>query len=130
MIGYWTEPWYLNTIVLGPCAALVGSWWRWLALRQPGEVSRSRRIVTVFTLTILSFSVLVHLLLPVVEPCDASGCAGPEDLYMLGIRVGLSLGLAGAILSCFATRGVRALPALAGVLLVLVWVVVAVVWGE
>jgi hypothetical protein len=130
MIGYWIESGYLNTIVLGPCAALVASWWRWVRPRQLKEASRTRRIVTVFCLTVLTFSVLVYLFLPVVEPCDASGCAGPEHFYMLGIGVGFWLGLAGTILSSFATRGIRALLALAGLSLVVVWFVVAMVWND
>ena len=130
MMGYWIDDGYVNTIVLGPCAALVVSWWRWLRLPQLEGVSRARRIVTVFGLTILTFSVLVYLFLPVVQPCDASGCTGPEDLYRLGIGLGFWLGVFGAILSYFATRGVRAILALAGLLLVLVWFVVALVWSD
>src|SRR2546428_163897 len=121
---------YVNTIVLGPCAVLVASWWRWLKLRQPEGASHTRRIVTVFGLTVLTFSVLVYLFLPVVQPCDASGCTGPEDLYRLGIGVGFWLGLFGAILPYFATRGGSARPALAGLLLVLVWFVAALVWSD
>jgi hypothetical protein len=130
MIAYWIESGYQNAIVLAPCAALVTSLWRWVRLRPLEVASRTRRTVTLLSLAVLTLSVLIHLFLPVVKPCDASGCSAPEDVYLLGIAIGFWLGLAGAILSYFATKGVRALLALTGLLLVVVWFVVAMVWSD
>jgi len=82
------------------------------------------------TLGILSLSVLAYLLFPVIEPCDASGCTAPEDIYFRVISMGVWLGLGCIVLSFFASRGIRTLLAVTSLLLIAVWFVVAVVWSE
>jgi len=86
-------------------------------------------MVTTAALVVSSLSVALFLFVPVVQPCEASGCVAQEDLYIVCIAIGFWLSLAGTILSSFAVKGVRWLLILASLLLLGVWFVVASAWS-